>query len=295
MNILVTGANGFVGQYLVKHLLYKGHSVTATGKGPARSSFSLNNTNYISMDFSDPAEVNKILALVNPSVIVHAGAMSKPNDCEIQRDLAWKINVNGTQNLLEAAARVKSFFIFISTDFVFDGEKGMYSEPDETNPVNYYGQTKLAAEGLVRSYEYDWSIVRTILVYGKPVRGSSNILTLIRSKLQNEESYNVVNDQFRTPTYVEDLVEGITAIIEKKAKGIFHISGEEIMTPYEMACRMADHFGYDKKLLKEVNASVFPEPARRPPCTGFNIEKAKKELGYCATSFEEGLGLTFDD
>jgi dTDP-4-dehydrorhamnose reductase len=131
------------------------------------------------------------------------------------------------------------------------------------------------------------------MVYGKPLPGRNNILGIVKEKLEKGEEYRVVNDQVRTPTYVEDLAEGIARIIEKKATGIFHLSGTDVLTPYEMALRTAVFLGLDSSLLKKVTADVFSEPAKRPLKTGFNINKAMRELGYHPVPFEEGLRRTF--
>ena len=294
MKVLVTGANGFLGHYLVPSLLKQGFQVLATGKGACR--LSLEGTEgfaYAEMDFTDKETTLNIIREYMPDVVVHAGAVSKPDDCEMDRDMAWRINTGGTHHLLEGAAAHRSFFVYISTDFVFDGEKGMYSEEDIPSPVNYYGQTKLEAEQAVQDYPHAWAIVRTVLVYGKPLAGRSNILSIVKEKLERGEGYKVVDDQVRTPTYVGDLAEGIVSVIRKNATGIWHLSGEDVLTPYEMACQTASFLGYDPQRLTRVTADIFTQPAKRPPRTGFNITKARKELGYAPVSFNEGLARTF--
>lgn len=295
MTIIITGANGFLGHYLCKQLLERKIQVVATGKGPCRLPFTgEEGFTYCEMDFTDAFSVHDVFEKYQPSVVVHAGAMSKPDECEQRQWEAYTVNVEGTVTLLVNAAGFSSFFVFVSTDFVFDGEKGMYSETDSpASPVNYYGKTKLEAEEAVQEYEHDWAIVRTVLVYGKPLAGRSNILTVVKDKLEKEERYNVFNDQVRTPTYVEDLAAGIVAIIEKKATGIYHLSGEDILTPYEMAVAAATHLNLDASLLKPVTGAEFVQPAKRPLRTGFIIDKAKKELNYQPLSFAEGLRRTF--
>lgn len=197
--------------------------------------------------------------------------------------------------MLQAAQQQQCFFIFISTDFIFDGKTGMYREEDEPHPVNYYGVTKWEAEEAVKCYPYDWSILRTVLVYGKPVSGRGNILSITAEKLINGESYHVVDDQLRTPTYVKDLATGIVSVIDKRATGIFHLSGLDLLTPYQMACNTARYLGLDTSLIKRVTAADFKEPALRPPKTGFNIEKAKQVLGYSPVSFRQGLINSFSN
>lgn len=295
MKVLVTGANGFLGYFLTEQLLQKKYTVIATGKGDCRLPFGqYANFIYNEMDFTDPFNVHDVFEKHAPDTVVHAGAMSKVDDCEQNQWLAYRVNTEATVTLLINAEEHKSFFVFVSTDFIFDGEKGMYKEDDRPGPVNFYGKTKLEAEEAVKEYGYGWAIVRTVLVYGKPQLGRGNIVSIVKEKLEKGELYNVVDDQLRTPTYVEDLAAGIVAVIEKKAKGIYHISGEDVLTPYQMACKVADHLGLSPSLINKVTATDFSQPAKRPPKTGFVIDKAKKELGYKPLSFEEGLRKTFN-
>lgn len=296
MKILLTGANGFLGHYLTQQLLQKNYEVIATGKGDCRLPFTgQKNFQYVTMDFTDPFAVHDVFEKYGPEVVVHSGAMSKVDECEQNQWEAYRNNVEGTITMLINAEAKHSFFIFISTDFIFDGNSGMYKEEDEPGPVNFYGKTKLEAEEAVREYEYDWTILRTILVYGKPGSGKDNILTVVKKRLEAGEEYKVVNDQLRTPTYVEDLATAIISVIERKATGVYHIGGVDPLTPYQMAVAVADHFGLDRSLLKEVNETSFSQPAKRPLKTGFNIDKAKKKLGYDPISFTEGLKRTFAD
>ena len=294
MKVLITGANGFLGYYLVQQLLRKSYSVIATGKGECRLPFiGQESFSYVELDFTDPFSVHDVFEFVKPDVVIHAGAMSQPDECEMNQMKAYLVNVEGTVQLLINAEECKSFFIFLSTDFIFAGDTGMYKEEDTPRPVNYYGRTKMDAEDAVKDYEHGWAIVRTVLVYGKNHSGRNNFLSIVKEKLEKGEEYKVVDDQFRTPTYVEDLAKGIVSVIEKRATGIFHISGNEMLTPYQMAIKTSEYLGLDNSFLKRVTASVFSQPAKRPPRTGFSIDKARKELGYDPVSFEEGLKKTF--
>ncbi len=230
-----------------------------------------------------------------PDVIIHAGAMTQADDCERSKDACWMVNVTATRYLLQGAEKAGAFFLFLSTDFVFDGLSGPYKEDDAVNPVNYYGASKVAAERIVKQAKVPWAIARTVLVYGvadDPRR--SNIITWVKSNLEQKKKLKVVNDQWRTPTLVQDLAEGCKRIIDKKAEGIFHLSGKDMLTPYDMAMQVANYLNLDTKLFEKVDASSFKQPAQRPAKTGFVIDKAERELGFAPRSFEEGLKLVIE-
>jgi dTDP-4-dehydrorhamnose reductase len=291
--VLITGANGFVGYYLTEKLLNKGFEVVATGKGAQRLRFEHAGFRYVPLDFVNEAEVDRVLEEAKPDVVVHCGAISKPDECELDKEAAFRINVTGTAQLLRAAERYGAYFLFMSTDFVFAGERLNYKEEDERAPVNYYGTTKLLAEDEVMQYGGAWGIVRTVLVYGMPFTGRQNILTSAAINLQKGETLKIFSDQMRTPTYVEDLVAGMVTMIEKRATGVYHLSGEDQRSPYQMVVAVVRHLGLDENKIEPVTAETFQQPARRPPVTGFDLSKARRDLGYRVTSFEEGLRRTF--
>ena len=295
MKILVTGANGLLGQHLVKLLLENKYHVLACGKGLCRLDFINNDLfTYIDADITDENAVEKLIKNNGPEIIIHAAAMTQVDECEKNPEQTSDVNVRGTANIILYAEKYSSFIIYISTDFVFDGEAGNYKEDDDLKPVNWYGFTKVQAESLIETCDMPWAIVRTCLVYGNALSGTrSNIITWVKNNVENNKNIKVVDDQIRTPTYVEDLAKGILLIAEKKATGIFHISGEDILTPYEMAIKTATFFNLDKNLIEKVNASIFTQPAKRPPRTGFNINKAKTTLGFQPISFEEALAKMF--
>lgn len=294
MRVLVTGANGFLGFYLCKRLLDNGHEVVATSRGNCRLPFNgIMGFSYLPLDLVSAEQSSNVVRQTSPDYIIHAAAMGKPDECEEKKELATQINTLGTFHLLQGAREKNIPFNYISTDFVFDGITGNYAEDATRNPINHYGKTKLDAEKWVEEYPSHWSIVRTVLVYGMPMTGRSNLLSIVHEKLKGGESYQVVDDQVRTPTFVEDLVTGIISMMNKQAQGVFNICGEEVLTPYQMATRAADFLGLDAGLIVRTNSSNFNQPARRPLMTGLQINKARSVLGFNPTNFEEGLRKTF--
>lgn len=290
MKILITGANGLLGQNAVKQFVNEGYEVFATGRGPSRlPSFDRAYT-YLDIELTDANRIFREVVSIRPDVILHTAAMAQPDDCELNRTACYDSNVNATRYLTEVAGTIDARLVFLSTDFIFSGENGPYEEEDIPAPVNYYGQTKWEAEQYVMQGKMSWAIVRTVLVYGNILQGTrSNIVTWVKENLEKKRHIKVVSDQVRTPTFVEDLAHGIQLIIEKEKKGIYHISGKEVLTPFDIAIQVADYFGLDKSLMERVNADTFTQPARRPLKTGFLIDKAERELGYQPVSFVEGI------
>jgi dTDP-4-dehydrorhamnose reductase len=292
-HILITGAGGFVAKHLLDAMTDEdaGLRVIATGRKPVVDN--LSDAVYYKMDITSRDDIDKVFDLKKPGLIIHAAAISKPDECELNKEKALLVNTTSVRYLLEAAAKTKSHFIFLSTDFVFDGVKGMYTEEDVAAPVNYYGQTKLQAEELVKQYPFGWSVIRTVLVYGSSEGTRDNILTSSAKALAKGEKLQIVNDQVRTPTHVTDLCKAIKTATETRAQGIFHVSGKDVLTPYDMVIATAKYLGLDEKLVSAVSQSSFMQPARRPLKTGFDISKARRELDYEPMSFQEGLIKTF--
>jgi dTDP-4-dehydrorhamnose reductase len=292
MKILITGSNGLLGQKLVT-LLSQNTDIQlfATSRGENRIAFS-KGYEYWEMDITNAEQVEKVIDKIRPDVIIHTAAMTNADQCETEKDLCWKMNVTATEYLVKAAEKYQIFFCYLSTDFVFDGSAGPYREEDLPSPVSFYGWSKYAGEEVVKRAKCPWSIIRTVLVYGiLEDMSRSNIILWVKKSLDAKQNIKVVTDQFRTPTLAENLAMGCYLVVSKKAEGIFHISGKDFLTPYEMAIKTADFFGLDKSLITPVNADTFTQPAKRPPRTGFVLDKAIKVLGYNPVSFEEGIAF----
>lgn len=294
MKVLVTGANGLLGQELITLLLQREHIVIAASKGPSRLQSSIaTRLTYQDLDITDGLAVQKVITEFKPDAIIHAAAMTQVDECELNKIDCYNINVTATRFVVEAAKEVNAKLLYVSTDFIFDGSAGPYSEEDEPKPLNYYGSTKLSAETEVMESGLHWAIARTVLVIGNAVGTRSNIISWVKDKLGKGERIKVVNDQFRTPTFTEDLAKGILLILEKNARGIYHISGKDLLTPYDIALKTAAHFRLDNSLIEKADVTSFSQPAVRPPRTGFHIDKARRDLGYEPLSFDEGLKKFF--
>ncbi|WP_026956576.1 SDR family oxidoreductase [Algoriphagus vanfongensis] len=289
--LFLTGANGLLGQKLVQQLVEEGKfEVIASGRGECR--LPGDGFTYVSLDLENTEEVDAKIRNISPDVIIHGAAMTHVDQCELNQEACYRANVLATKTLVEAAENTGSHFIFVSTDFIFSGEEGPLAEEAEADPVNYYGETKLEAEAIVRGMKGLWSIARTVLVFGIAHDLSrSNIVLWVKENLEAGKEIQVVDDQYRTPTLAEDLAKGCILIAEQTATGIYHISGAEMMTPYEMALEVADFFALNKALIKQTDSTRFTQPAKRPLKTGFVIEKARKDLGFEPKTFRTAIGI----
>ena len=289
--IFITGANGLLGQKLVAQLVEAGKfEVLASGRGECR--LPGDGFTYVSLDITDRKSVEQVFQKYQPIMVIHGAAMTQVDDCEKDREACNLANVTATENLIGAAEKVNSHFIFVSTDFIFSGEKGPLTEDEEPDPVNYYGESKLIAEQKLMASSLKWAIARTVLVYGIAHDMSrTNIILWVKKSLEEGKTIQVVDDQFRTPTLAEDLAAGCILIANQKAEGVYNISGEDFLTPLDMALMTADYFGLDKSLIKKADSSTFTQPAKRPAKTGFIIEKAKNELGFQPKTFRAGIAI----
>ncbi|WP_411972961.1 SDR family oxidoreductase [Sphingobacterium sp. Lzh-3] len=291
--ILVTGSNGFLGQKVVD-LLAKNdqYDVVAISKGPNRNPNQVNYA-FFQVDLSDREKLTDFLSAQTFDAIVHTAAMTSVEACEADQAACQLLNVDLVAYLASYCTAHQTQLIHLSTDFVFDGKKNApYDETDLPNPQSEYGKSKYASEQVLVQSNCNYAILRTILVYGinaDPNR--SNLVLWAKSKLSQNEPIKVVNDQWRMPTFVDDLAYACQLAIDRKAQGIFHISGAELMSISEAVYKIADYWQLDKGLISEISAANIGQAENRPRQTGFDLTKSNAELGYVPTSFMDSLAI----
>ncbi len=290
MKILVTGSNGLLGQKQTA-LIGQDKSIKLIATARGESVIPVQGE-YYPMDITEPADIESVISKTKPDVIIHTAAMTNVDHCETQREACWKANVTAVESLVTACEKYNIHLIHVSTDFIFDGSHGPLDENEKTAPVNYYGESKLAAEVAVQKSKLKWAILRTVLVYGITNDMSrSNIVLWVKNSLEQGKTIQVVNDQWRTPTLAEDLAMGCYLAAKKKATGVYNISGKDFLSPYDIAQKTAAFFKLDNSLIKATDSTQFKQPAKRPLTTGFIIDKARKDLGYEPKSFDEGIAV----
>lgn len=285
--VLITGGNGLLGRSIISRNENR-FELLVTGKQKFLSNG--NDNRYSPLDILDSNQCDKVFSKFKPDYVIHAAAMTHVDKCEEDPDTCNSVNVDGTNNILKTCEKYGSHLIFISTDFIFDGKNGSYSENSKPNPISIYGMSKWNAEKLIRTSTIDWSIVRTSLVMGYfEDLMTSNIILWAREKLSKGQEISIVNDQIRTPTWSMDLAEGCFLLIENRALGIYNISGSEKFRISELIMRVADHGNYNSNLIKEVKTVELGQIASRPLISDLDISKARRNIGFNPHSFKDVL------
>jgi dTDP-4-dehydrorhamnose reductase len=290
--ILVTGSNGLLGQKIIYAL--RNHSdvkCIAASRGENRI-FEKNGYIYESLEITDNKRLKEVFDFYRPHVVINTAAMTNVDACETKKEECIRINVDAVASMVQLCEQYNTHFVQVSTDFVFDGEKGPYVEEDETRPLSFYADSKHKAELLLQQSKISWAILRTIIIYGVVDDNSrSNIVLWAKNSLEKKQTIRVINDQFRSPTLAEDLADACVSAALKKATGIYHVSGRETMCLLDLVKIVADYFQLDASLIQPVTSAELNQPAKRPPVTGFIISKAIRNLDFHPHTFLEGLAI----
>ena len=282
IRILVTGTNGLLGSKIVK-LAEQSFEVIPTHH--TRPSFK----GSIKMDMTNSAEVSQVVANTKPDLVLHVAAETGVDKCEKNRDEAWRINAEGTKSIAAACGKLGSKLIYVSTDYVFDGEKGLYVETDRPNPLNYYGWTKLKGEEFVAEYCQNYSIARTSVLYGWH-EWKVNFARWVIESLKRKEPIVVVDDHYNSPTLADNLAEVLLELAQADLVGIYHTAGSERISRYNFAVEIAKKFDLDVSMIAPVKMNELKMwIAKRPRDSSLCINKAQKQLKTRFLNIQESL------
>ena len=285
MRLLITGGSGLLGSKTASISVRKGYE-TYSGYNDHEAT----NGTPVKLDICNKREVDKAFEKVKPDAVIHAAALTNVDKCEENNELARRVNIGGTKNITEAAEQIKAFLVYVSTDYVFSGEKGSYKETDEPNPVNNYGLTKLGGEKIVTSSNLEWCIARSSVIYGStPAAGKDNFVLWVLNKLRNEEPLRIVTDQRVSPTLNTSLAEMTLEILERRLIGVYHLAGATPLNRYEFARLIAETFQLDEGLIAPARSSEMKWLAKRPQDSSLNVEKASKTLDNKPLKIREAL------
>ncbi len=283
--ILIVGSNGMLGQRLTEYYL-RNEKVELLASSAEDESF-IKEVEYRKIDITNKDEVKKLINDFYPDVIINAAAYTNVDGCETNKELAWNINVNGVANLAHYAWTCDAHIVHISSDYVFDGENGPYSETDRVHPISYYGRTKLASENTLKGSGVFATIIRTNVLYGPAKYGRPDFVKWVVNSLRENKTIRIVTDQINNPTYIDDLVSAISKIVEYKKEGLYHIGGKEFLSRFDFTIRIADFFELNKDLIVPIKTAELNQDAPRPLKSGLLTLKAEAELGYSPRELEE--------
>jgi dTDP-4-dehydrorhamnose reductase len=289
--ILICGSNGLLGQRL--SLLLGNQTDYEVLNTSHHRSFVLDHLlfDFTQLNITCKSDTKSLVSSFQPDVILNAAAATNVDWCETHREETWQVNVVGVENLIDAAKKVGAHLVHVSTDYVFDGKNGPYSEDDRPNPLSYYGKSKLAGENALRASGIPHTILRTIVVYGYGIRIKPNFALWVISNLVEQKPIQCVDDQFGNPTYVGDLAAAIITAFETRKTGLYHICGGERVSRYDFAVQIARTFGFNESLIARIPSEGLRQVAPRPMVTGFITLKAETELNFKPSSLAQGLSM----
>jgi len=246
----------------------------------------LDKSEYLQCDITNRSEVKKIIQSFCPDFIVNAAAYTNVDTSESERELAWKTNVKAVEYISEAARAIDAHIIHFSTDYIFDGKNGPYSENAVPNPLGYYGRTKLASENALKISGAYYTVLRTNVLYGTAPNSRPDFVKWVVQSLKNKNQIRIVTDQINNPTFIDDLVQAISKVIEFGKTGTFNIGGREFLSRYDFTIMIADYFKLDKSLITSIHTEELKQAARRPLKSGLITIKAETELSYKSHTIE---------
>jgi dTDP-4-dehydrorhamnose reductase len=290
--LLIIGSTGLVGSKVASLATKHGFDAYNT-QHVRKSPF----PDFVELDITDRGATMGLVEKIRPRVIINTAAVTNVDFCETHKEVAQSVNVDGAKNLADAAQKIQSRLIQVSTDYVFDGRVGHYEESDTPNPLQYYGKTKLEAETLVSNLP-NFAIARPSVIYGWTPLPSSvepgsskpmNFAMFVLDKLGKHETVKAIRDQYASPTFADDLGDALLRLARSKENGIFHTAGRSCMSRYEFAAKLAETFGFPVGQVEPVYTGEFKQLAERPRNSCLRVEKAGRSLGMSFFSAEQGV------
>ena len=280
MRVLLISAEGLLGKELFRDFS-RGYELLGTYKDEARQEL-------VHLDLVEKEEIKERIESFKPEAVLLSASLTAVDFCEQNQDLAWKVNVEGVKEVAVASKKQGAFLMFYSSDYIFDGERGPYSEDARPNPINFYGKTKWEAEKVIKKELKEFLIIRTCSNYGYE-KGSKNFAMQVLTALKDNKIVTAFKDQYGTPTYCEYLSNTTLKLLKNKKEGIFNIVGSDYVNRVQFSMEIAEVFGLDAGLIKEVTSEELRQPAKRPRKAGLKADKLKLETGITPISLREGL------
>ena len=288
LKFLVTGSAGLVGQQVVKYLSKSNQVFSCYNESKPEYGDSEK------MDLKNYEMVSSVLTEIKPDVVIHLGAMTGVDICEKEKTSASEINTKATEIIAKECSKLNSFLVYVSTDYVFDGNFGMYKEDDVANPLGFYGKSKLEGEKAVQNFSTNWCIARTSTPFGLHPTKKSFPMWVIEN-LQKQKQIDVLIDQFTSPTYIPNLSRMLIEISERRITGIIHAAGASKISRYQMASMVSDKLNLDGTLLKQISMNKMKWVAQRPKDSSLDVSRASSILNEKPQKIDQSLNLFIDE
>ena len=291
-NILLTGASGLFGwNFLSRLRKNRQYSITCISRKIINKDTSFHH--FIAADIVDKKDIIRIAEKAAPKIIIHAASLGNVDYCQIHQKEAWKVNVSGTRNIIEAARRVKALLVFFSTNAVYDGRRPPYDENSQRTPVDFYGRTKADSEDDIRRSKISWVIIRLMTMYGwHQFSQRPNPVTWLIGELKKNKPVKVVNDIYNNHLYVGQAIDAVLKVVGlNKKNDTFNIAGRDCISRFDLALKVVDKFHFERKNILPVSSNFFSQLAPRPPNTCFSTAKMERELKIKPISVDEGLDM----
>ncbi len=287
--VYVTGASGFLGRYLLKYAPKRCRVLGQYRQHPVRAF--QGHVQVVKQDLL--TDDWKSLYDFAPRVIIHTAAQASIDACQLHPDDAWKVNYQVTCKLVDVAKKLNARFLFLSSDVIFDGQKGNYQEEDKPVPLNVYAETKVAAEQYILEHHPDALVIRPALFYGQSLNGRPSFTEVIYKNLKAGKSVYLFTDQYRTPVLVNNLATALWELAESDYRGILHIGGSQKVSRYEMGLILCEVFNLPKHLIIPIPSDQANQAAPRPRDCSLNIDRARSVLKTRLLDVRSGLNLAF--
>ncbi len=288
LKFLVTGSAGLVGQQVVKYLSKSNQVFSCYNESKPEYGDS------VKMDLKNYEMISSVLTEIKPDVVIHLGAMTGVDICEKEKTSASEINTKATEIIAKECSKLNSFLVYVSTDYVFDGNFGMYKEDDVANPLGFYGKSKLEGEKAVQNFSTNWCIARTSTPFGLHPTKKSFPMWVIEN-LQKQKQIDVLIDQFTSPTYIPNLSRMLIEISERRITGIIHAAGASKISRYQMASMVSDKLNLDGTLLKQISMNKMKWVAQRPKDSSLDVSRASSILNEKPQKIDQSLNLFIDE
>jgi dTDP-4-dehydrorhamnose reductase len=246
-------------------------------------------TEFVYCDFTLRKDIKDACMSIQPDIIINTAAYTDVDAAEKDKQSAWKVNVTGVENLVSVCRSMDAHLVHFSTDYVFDGEAGPYTETDLPRPLGYYGKTKMAGENACIGGNIDYTIIRTNVIYGAAHNVKPDFVSWVLNNLAERRQFSVVNDQFSNPTFIDDLGYLVDKVLRTRYTGIFNAGGATWLSRYDFACKIASIFKENKDLIRPISTKDLQQTAQRPMLGGLVTFKTETTFGMKFSSVESGL------